>query len=219
MEYSKKLFLTSLSSVVLATTVLSLGVHVTAQSNSSSLSLKNASTPTDGMATIIVTVQAGTSKIAAAQACVTYDTSNLEYVGISYEDVPLSSTTPPDPVGDCPKDTVALSRYSLSDHPSGTFTLGTVTFKSKAGSGEASLGINQGKSFLYDNQATGRNILTSVNGAKIALTKGQDTAQEGTPQWLWGLFAIPAGIIAVTTTVLFRGRHSEDTRPSNPSEM
>jgi hypothetical protein len=131
----------------------------------------------DAQTTVTVVVDSYDSKITAAQACIAYDKTQLEIVKTDFTKSALPSVTPSEPSSDCAAGDIQISRYGLTDHPSNTFTLGSVVFKVLATKGETKLNLDKTKSFLYDDTSTGKNILEELNGSSIVASKVAEKTQ------------------------------------------
>lgn len=118
---------------------------------------------------LAVALQAGTNHITGAQACLTYDATQLTLVNV---DTTSASLTYPIPSSseDCSPDEARISLFDITA-PNGTLSLGTVTFTAKSSTDIASIGIDESKSFVKDNATadTSGNYLNIYKGSNSAL--------------------------------------------------
>jgi len=139
---------------------------VTASYSPASQSIANGSN-----VVMTVTSSAGSNHILTDQLRVTFDSSKLQFVSANYAGSPLDTDAPDAGSG---SGYYQISRYSLSTHPTGNFTLATMTVSS----GSTSVGYAAGNSSVYIQEDGGAsNALTSVSGANYSFTSPPDTTQ------------------------------------------
>lgn len=127
----------------------------------------------NGTVAMAINVNAGAEAVVTAQVKVTYDSSKLQFVSISYAGTPLNESSPSEASG---PGFYTLSRYKVATpHPSGTFRLATVTFKALVSSGSTNVGYDAANSSIYTEADTTNSSLTSLAGATYSFQQPPDT--------------------------------------------
>jgi hypothetical protein len=135
--------------------------------------------------TLTVQIVAGANQIIAAQACVTYDSSKVSAGTPNVSGSALAYSTPSSSA-DCSAGEVQISQYGLPAFPSGTFTLGTITFTALVSNTTASIGFDSGTSYIKDNATVDGggnpiNIMTGSTGSTLTLNAVPATPPPATP--------------------------------------
>ncbi|MBW4061806.1 hypothetical protein HJC99_04530 [Candidatus Saccharibacteria bacterium] len=195
-------FSASLASICAAVLAV-IGVYAIAGSHASTsqlyLSPSNTSVLNGQNVTVVVYANAGSVPVNAAQANLSYNPSQLQYVGYSNAgsllplDAQSASGTP---------NTGSLqfvrSTQGGGGAPSGTFIVLSVTFKAVAGSGTAAVTFGSGSALYAASDSS--NIVTSTGSSTIGLTSPAVPTPTPTPAATPAPAATPTPVSGKTTT-------------------
>lgn len=149
------------------------GIGVRMLNSTLAASVSNTMTPTSQTVstgtniTVTVTTNAGTNHVLTDELRVTFDETKLQFVSADYTGSPLDTDTPQAGafVG-----YYQISRYALSTHPTGSFTLAKLTFKVLGTSGTTTLGYDPANSSVFVQEDSGAsNALATVAGSTFTL--------------------------------------------------
>lgn len=141
-----------------------------------------------------ITINAGGGLITAAQSCIEYDATKLDFVGVDYTDAPLDWFTPQEASTDCPAGQIQSGRFSPDKKPSGTFILGRIKFKAKTQLGDTTISFGT-KSFIFDDQASSTSgpsgSLTGTTPGKVVIKAAPVVEQQAEQKKVAAVVAPP----------------------------
>lgn len=160
--------------------------------------------------TVTLQVNTGGVPITLVQACVAYDKTMLSFVSIDNAGSVLNNETPADPSTDCASTDLQIGRYKTgSPYPSGIVVVAKITFKALKSNGIATISIPGAKSIVFDDSASGINILSSTTKSDITLLAIPPAAPGPAPT-----SHTPKASTPITTTTAAPGTSTTTTAPN-----
>ncbi len=160
--------------IIVGLLVAVLGLSSTAHAAGNTISLHASASSVQDGASIQVAVRIDTdTPVAAAQAYVTFNASQLQVSGVSTAGSPLTEQGPDHAGG---SGYYRIQLYKTGEVAPGVYTIATITFRALASSGTASVGIDRSQSEMG---SSGPDVITGVSGTSFTLQPAPAPAPSG----------------------------------------